>query len=279
MKNRMWPSVDPYEDWKYGPAQLARYRFLAPLILVDCGGLSYAWSRGIGFFAPALACSLPLIGLAFFLRGHWIKELKVGVAFHATCHHIRDSAASLERLFASGETQEYSFEYSKLHDALSNRMATYFKCATRDSTVECAIRLARNADDGSVEYVTKGRSDGMDPHRKDISTPIPWEKGLARKLRDNGERGVCHVVDIPDAVRNGWWMQCPSDRFSDVKFLMVAPINWYDHRKGAKVMGGMLFVTSRRNNLAARHVEPTKGFADLLGMIYPSVTGTFQREE
>jgi hypothetical protein len=274
----MWPSVDPYEDWKEGPAKLLRYRHLAVLVLVDSGLAVGLWNlMGPSVGIPIVVCSLMAAAMFFYLKRRWIQELQVGIAFHAACHFVRDSAAQLERLFTEGKKTEYFSEYGRLHDALANIIADYFHFATRDSTVACAIRLVMGSDNATAAYVTKGRSLGMEPNRKDVSVPIPVDKGLAKKLRVEDHRGVCHITDIGEAIKDGWWMPCPSDNFPDVKYLMVAPINWYD-RTGKKAMGGILYVTSRRDNLAARHVEPTKAFADLLGMIYPAVTGTFERE-
>lgn len=274
----MWQGVDPQEDWKEGPAKIARWRYVGSLIFVKMGAAATAWKLlGWEVAVPILTCLGCLAGVLYYLRRMWIRELKIGVAFHAACHYIRDAAANLERLVLAGKAIEYASEYQSLHERLANRIADYFRAATRDDTVNCAIRLVRRGDDGTDAYVTKGRSNGMMMTRKDVTVPIPSDKGLARKLRDEGALGVCQVVDIKDGINNNWWMECPSDRYSDVKFLMVAPINWYGE-DCKKVMGGILYVTSRRNNLAAHHVEPVKAFADLLGMVYPAVTGTFLLE-
>jgi len=274
----MWQGVDPQEDWKEGPAKIARFRWLGSLVLFKMGAAAAVWKfLGWQVAIPILTCLLCVIAVLYYLRGIWIRELRIGVAFHAACHYIRDAAANLENLVLASRTVEYSSEYQKFHEGLANRIADYFQAATRDPMVNCAIRLVRRGDDGTNAYVTKGRSDGMEMTRKDKTLPIPADKGLARKLRDEGGLGVCQVMDIQDAIKNNWWMECPSDKFSDVKFLMVAPINWYGE-DGKKVMGGILYVTSRRNNLGAHHVEPVKAFADLLGMVYPAVTGTFLLE-
>lgn len=275
----MWASVDPYKDWMQGLAKYLRYRWIVPLVLIDSGLATYLWKTlGPSIGIPIVVCSV-FLGLTFYyLKRLWIQELEIGVAFHAACHYVRDSAAKLEQLFTEGKKTEYFSEYDRLHDALANVIADYFQFATRDSMVACAIRLVKGSDKTNAAYVTKGRSLRMEQIRKEVTQPIPWDKGLARKLRDEEHKGVCHIVDIKEAITNNWWMACPSDKFPDVKCLMVAPINWFD-RTGKKAMGGILYVTSRRDNLAARHVEPTKAFADLLGMIYPAVTGTFQREE
>jgi len=238
--NRMWPMVDPYEDWKDGLGELFRYRYLLPIVAIEFGGAAWAFQRiGPSWGVPICAVIAVFAAVAWYLRVRWIQELQIGVAFHGACHFIRDSAAKLEELYIAGKKDEYFVEHDKLHNALANRIADYFQRATRDTTVNCAIRLAFG-DPGNISYITKGRSDGMDLNRKDVSRPIPSDKGLARKLMDEGERGVCHVVDINDAIANNWWMPCPSDKFTDVRFLMVAPINWYD-ASAKKTMGGILY--------------------------------------
>jgi len=63
----------------------------------------------------------------------------------------------------------------------------------------------------------------------------------------------------------------PTDSFTDIKTLMIAPINGYiDEEKG---MVGILYVTSAENPFMQMHLEPLMAFADSLGLVYPFITG------
>lgn len=115
---------------------------------------------------------------------------------------------------------------------------------------------------GEIAFATKGRSEGMASRRAENTRAIFDRHGIARKLRDERHKGVFHLVDLEEAKKDRFWLPCPSDDYPDAKTLMVAPINWHqigvDGRQ-QKVMGGMLFVTSWRDNLGHRTVEPLKG--------------------
>jgi hypothetical protein len=109
----------------------------------------------------------------------------------------------------------------------------------------------------------------MEPTRKENSEPIPADKGLASALRQKGNLGVFIIRDIAEAVDSGMWMKTKNDSLPDVRTLMVAPINGWEH--GEKVMIGILYVTSRKNPFAPAHTLPSKAIADLLGLVYPIV--------
>lgn len=278
-KNQVWRSVDPLTEWKSGFVGLV-HRTIAIVVQVaaETGLTAFLWKK-YGWVAAlaALVCCLPMTFFVILERRYWIRELITGVDFHKVAHYMRDEVASMRKMILQVDQGQYVYAYEQLHGKLCNHIARYFQGATKDPTVNCAIRLA--VDEGAgVGYKTVGRSIGMDDQRAARSLPIPVNQGLARTLMDNHHLGVCHIVDIEEAIRMGWWMRCPSDLFPDVKVVMAAPINWYDE-SGKKSMGGILYVTSRRDNLAARHVEPLKGFADLLGFVYPAVTGKPQIQE
>jgi hypothetical protein len=278
--NKVWPSVDPLSEWKKGFfGWVHRHRSLAIQLLTESGLAAVLW-KGLGWRAgvAVVVCCLPATVFFALERRYWIRELSIGADFHKIAHFMRDEVAELRRLARQADQGQYLYAFGQIHAKLCERIARYFQSATNDPTVNCAIRLSVDEGSGPV-YKTVGRSLGMDPQRAARSVPIPVGEGLARTLRDHNHLGVCHIRDIKEAIEAKWWMQCPSDAFADVKVLMAAPINWDHHTTGQRVMGGILYITSRRDNLRARHVEPIKAFADLLGSVYPAVTGTPQYQE
>jgi hypothetical protein len=281
-KNKVWRSVDPLSSWKKGfVGWLHRHHSIALQIITETGLAAFLWKK-VGWQAGiiAAACCVPATVFVVLERRYWIRELQIGSDFHKIAHFMRDEIGDLRRLANEPDQGRYLYAYGQVHAKLCDRIARYFQSATNDSTVNCAIRLAV-ADGANVVYKTVGRSIGMDEQREQRSVPIPVDQGLARTLRDHNHLGVCHIRDIAEAIAANWWMPCPSDAFEDVRVVMAAPINWCADEAGAqtKVMGGILYVTSRRDNLRQRHVEPLKAFADLLGSVYPAITGKPQYQE
>jgi hypothetical protein len=274
-KNKVWRSVDPLSEWKKGlVGWIHRHRGVVFQLATESGVAGYFWkSRQDWRLAVAvLACCSPATFFFTLERRYWIRELHIGADFHKVTHFLRDEVAKLRRLARQHDQGAYVNAYGELHAKICDRLALYFRSSTNDTTVNCALRLAVD-EGGGVVYKTVGRSIGMDEQRDARSKSIPVDQGLARKLRDHDHLGVCHIRDIKEAIEDGWWMACPSDEFDDVKVVMAAPVNWYDSATHKKSMGGIFYVTSRRDNLGARLVEPIKAFADLLGSVYPSVTG------
>jgi hypothetical protein len=217
------------------------------------------------------------------MRRARIQTLLEGLALHNAIHDIRDATQRIQHLIRTGQRGEWHSSHRQVSWDVAELVATYFRHATRDPMVHCAVRLATTvtAPDGEIlVYTTKGRSHGMDKRRPQCSKDIPVDKGIARKLRDSEMMGVFQLRNLQDAIDNDVWMPCESDKFPDVRFMIIAPINWHQVSDSnptslEKVMGGILYVTSPRDNLRAKHIEPLKAFADTLGTMYPAITGQF----
>jgi hypothetical protein len=125
--------------------------------------------------------------------------------------------------------------------------------------------------DGRRQYVTVGRSSNLNPKRKNITVPIEDDAGIAGLLRKRDQAGVSIIRSIPEATKYGAWVKCPSDELPDIKTVMVVPINGYIG--GVKTMIGILYITSPKNPFMQMHVEPAMAFADVLGCVYPVITG------
>lgn len=271
------PPVPP-SQWSFW----ARYRGIGTAALVDgvatLGTAFFHWSVAVAVFGIGGGLVIALWAWhqmhvrEFECRKSWQKrEIDLANKWHQFCVHVReDSCKILSQVLGTDEPEVYVSSYKSFASSKANRIAEYFQRLVGDPTVNCAIRLADD-DDGDAVYNTVGRSVGMLEKREDFTEPIPADKGIAHALRQRGHRGVCIIDNIEQERLNGVWMETATDDFPDVKTLMVAPINGYD--RGSKCMLGILYVTSQKNVFCDTHTEPVKAFADLLGMIYPIITG------
>jgi hypothetical protein len=272
---RWVPSVDYQRAWREGIGFVGRIR---GVVVQALGALGISTAIGTYLKQPHIAVSF---GLA---AGAWIwalyyrfgriaaRELRVGARLHDVCHHIRDEAVEVRQAVTAG-VEQYRIRYEAFHNNAADRISDYFRASFRDPTINCAVRLAAE-ENGQRVYVTAGRSKGMNPNRRHTSKPVAADKGIAARLRSMKHQGVHDIPSIDQAVKMGWWEKCDSDDYDDVKCLLVAPINTIVG--GSKHMIGILFLTARADIFRDREVEPVKAFADLLGLVYRSITLEFE---
>lgn len=283
-QNQWYPSVNPKEAWKESWGWLVRLRSIFGATVLDVLLSSLSWYFGFGWKVAIgiLLAGMIFVGALFVLRRVRIYTVCVGGAFHRLCDGIREDMGSILSAAVSpdpGWYLVYRERYNRFHDDVAERTALFFRALVGDSSINCAIRLARPGNDGEEEYPTSGRSKDMCPSRAEKTKPVPGNKGIACFLRNKLHRGVYIVKDIDEAVQQGAWDPSPNDDLPDVNTLMVAPINGYGYRETdyeTKSMLGILFITSRSDVFRQIHVEPLMAVADLLGSVYPIVTG---REE
>lgn len=278
-QNRWISCADPDEAWKESWGWLLRIRYIVGVTVADsvAAGVSILLSFP-GFVTTGIVLvGLIVLAVLSITRVVVLYTLGTSEALHRLTHAMRDDIAALLEV-ARDPTQSgaYREKYGRFHADVADRIAEIFKQLTRDSTINCAIRLAERTN-GADEYATKGRSKNMNPSRADMSEPIPGDKGIVRFLRDKQRRGVYIIEDIGQATRDEAWHKTPTDDLRDVKTLIVAPINGYstsiDGTRNEKTMLGMLYVTSRGNRFNQFHCELLMGLADLLGLTYPIITG------
>ena len=63
-------------------------------------------------------------------------------------------------------------------------------------------------------------------------------------LRRKNHVGVCGIVSIEEAIADGWWVRSPNDDLTDIRYLLIAPINSYKVTGEKKHILGILYVTS-----------------------------------
>jgi hypothetical protein len=281
MGNYWKVGVDPGKDWKDGLGWALRVRWLIATGVAKGLGVSVVWKYAgtpIGIAATMVAVSA--MAWLIELRFRRIKNLSTGKGLHSLCHSIRNDVYHLELLADQGKESEHSQRYSRFHVDVANRIANYFQKSVGDSTIGCAIRLAHQKRlEDPAQYVTVGRSQELDQNRKDQTEPVPFDTGIANMLRQKAHQGVWAIDDIEQAIKDGQWKRCKTDDFTDVRFLMIAPINTYKVNGERKHMLGILYVTSSQKMLKINQIEPIMAFADLLGMVYPLFTGIFQKAD
>ena len=270
-------SVSPHTAWQDAPAFFwLRKRGITLAGVID-GIVGLVVGLGLG---PVLGTAVTVAGLGlviglYYRREYYIKEARACDRWHKICHHLRDQAQRVvETALIDDSVPErkirYVERYQRFMDDTVERIAEFFRALTDDQEVNCALRLAEKRSDGMV-YATVARSKGMHEGRKTESQAIPYDQGIAQALRTRKQKGVIIIRDIPAEISDGNWHQCASDRFSDVKTLMIAPVNGFESI--SKSMLGMLYITAPDDPFRRMHTESLKAAADLLGLVLPTITG------
>jgi hypothetical protein len=255
-------------EWKVGPlGWLTRLRGIASTLLLDLGGAIVAftlvhWILGVLILCVGAAITLLLIQYRYFRLG----QIECDMRLHTFCHETRDDIAGL--IAAENNDKNFAERLHDYHKKTVQRIANYYRESKHDKTANCAIRIAEIVD-GTDAYVTKGRSDGLEPTRENSTRPIPKDKGLPAAFTQKGHQGVFLINSIEKAASSGMWLETPNDSLPDVNKVMIAPINgWED---GEKVMYGLLYITSRSKKFRPRETLALKAMADLLGLVNPLV--------
>lgn len=274
-KNCWYSEANPSTAWREGFGWLLRFRTVFGATVVEIVAtivsiaLNEPWwvSLALGIAAAITTWMI------FIIRRLRVRQLWVGKAAHQFFHCLREDVNEIIRIAIDENDPDkalYKHRYRQFHCDAAERIAEYFRNATDDPSIGCCIRLAAEPD----SYVTYGRSKRLNPNRAQLSQPIPADQGVARLLRIKNKLGVYFFRDIPQAVDVGAWLAMPSDSFTDIKTLMISPINGYI--QGEKGMVGILYVTSAENPFMQMHLEPLMAFADALGFVYPFITGQWE---
>jgi hypothetical protein len=280
-KRNYWVQcTDPVQAWREGWRWTLRVRTILGVSVLDALGFVGCLYVQLGMKLSVIAAipGVIVVCILWTLRQIVVHTTEAGTALHRLTHFLRDDVAGiLESANSPEENRQalYRERYNHFHNSAADHIAEVFRRLTGDTTVNCAIRLAQRTN-GYSEYITVGRSQNMHPSRRDISFPIPSDKGIAHFLREKKRQGVFVVNDIQQASTDTVWLATPTDKLPDVKHLLIAAINGYnlvarDSRE--KTMVGILYVTSSERAFGQRHVDLVMSFADLLGLAYPIITG------
>lgn len=259
--------VDTDSDWAGGGliGFLLSKKGLLGTVLLEVAASGAIWKL---FNPTALVVAIPVCAaLTFCLlvtRRYRVKSLKAHERLHDLCHLLRDElSVLLNDLFEDivlGRMANFS-------DNVAEHVANYFRQVTGEATVNCLIRLAVQGDDDRVQYVTFGRSTGLDKSRSAKSEPIFESEGLPRAFHEKKLHGVYIIRDIAKAVEVGIWKRTRTDGLADVSRVMVAPMNSLDGDNN-RTMIGLLSVTSKNVSFRKGDTLPMKACADLLALMY-----------
>ncbi|WP_144043534.1 hypothetical protein [Rhodopirellula baltica] len=218
--------------------------------------------------ALAIPVSLLLVGLAsigmlWFLRLRYLRKLDVDERLHCFLHGLRDRVPQI--LAAPPKSVTRAERLASTMTWTSQQLASYYRDAKSNTTINCAIRLV----DDKGDYHTRARSENMDPNRVQNTEPIPGQSGLAKALRSYESQGVFLIPTIKDAVDYSIWKPNATDNYPDVVSLMVAPINAIE--RGDRAMVGILYLTAKKKDFAPFDTLSCKAFADTIGLVVSAV--------
>lgn len=262
--------IEPESEWRQDALGLfTRVRSIAAAVFADAAGSTVSflwihWTLGVLIIAAGIftLCSVLII------RHYRLQRMRADIRLHEFCHEARDECSRILE-FDKKHAKEAVLALQRFHEDTVQRAAAFFRELTGDSTVNCGIRIAETVN-GVESYVTKARSDGLDKiARNKHSEPIPANMGLANAIRLKRFEGVFIIRDIEAAVSAGVWHKTKNDNLSDIRTLMVAPVNAYELTN--KVMCGIFYVTSKKDTFKPSHTLPLKAIVDLLGLVYPII--------
>lgn len=278
----IWYRAVDDDEWRTHIVWFARLRTIAGVAIGDislAAIVGYFVNGDLATIGLILAFGIATVGILTAARILGIRTSRTGSQMHNLCHEVRDFVGSIQKVAADGHPHEYRAEFNHFNHGVTERIAKFFRSLLSDRTINCAVRLASKDDSNIESFVTVGRSSEMEKGRKEAACPLPSDKGVALKLRTENRQGVLYVYDIQDAIERGWWHESPTDKYPDVKTLMIAPINGFTDGSPDKSMLGIIYVTSRRNGTFRKiHMNTMRAIADYLGTVYPQITGLFEPE-
>lgn len=261
-------AVDPEEEWRSGVlGWIARLRVIIPFALFDAGGGSWLLAQNHIRLGMSILSVGGAIAVCLIVYRHFrYQRTVIDRHFHDFCHHVRDDAA---KVFGSGSlTTGAPALFDSFSQRVAQNVAEFYRELMRDPTITCTVRMGVVRDDGETEYVTVGRSTGLNPSRATNTVPIAADEGLPAKLRSAKFQGVFLIPCIDAAIAAKDYLETPNDSLPDCRSMIVCAINGWESSE--KVMVGILSVASAKLNAFDKwHTTPLKGFADILGLVYP----------
>lgn len=251
-------SIDSGEFWRRGTLG-----YLVRMRSIVVGGLTKLAFAGVSFWKAYYQLGVALLIFAataalllLYLRKRFIARSKADDHLHSFAHEMRDEMSGM---MLEAKPVEHAIKVDRLTHSLVQQIAAYFRAIKNDESINCCLRIADNNDC----FLTKARSDGLDKSRGGKSVSIPGDKGLAGALRRKDGHGVYIIRSIQKAIDVGMWMETPTDTLTDIKTLIVSPVNIIDNRERA--MLGILYITSQHDGFLPPDTIMVKAFADSLG--------------
>ncbi|MCD0459097.1 hypothetical protein [Roseiconus lacunae] len=248
------------DDWKSKTVFITKYG--GALLGHISGAIVCFWvqwiSTGIAFIIVGSG-----LGWMFWVRrSDFRKRTRSDAKLHSFFHELRDE---IPAVLAESNPKQRGSHLNHLVERLTQEIAGYYRALKRNDEIDCIIRIAN----GNGEFITRGRSDGLEKSRKEKSEPIHMNEGLAAALRTKDARGVYIIRSIPEATSRGLWKRTATDDCLDVNALLACPVVAVDH--GTRAMIGILCVTAKRDVFDVTDTVPIKAFADCFGMALAAV--------
>jgi hypothetical protein len=270
------------------PQKWMEYLYRSSRVVVSViSGLGLIGALGVAFTASISLLHLFLLLLFLFLSTAVLlavvfasvfeSEDESDNLFHWICHYLRDHKHEVREAFNESKV----LGVTKIHDVFGqstvDNIATYFQHRLRDATAGCCIRilvLDQRPDGSKVwTYKTLARSKKLNnAQRKANSVTLLANEGIAQLFHEHGCFGVCFINDIDKAGKvDKVWKDTPNDRFTDIRYLMVAPINGFEPGSTERKIFGFLYVTSSTRPIPQTYVHIAKALVDTLGSVLPEV--------
>ncbi len=209
--------TDAYNAWKAGIAGFFSrwWGFLTALFINLLGGGIFGWVTFVGRWKDAQIKALWLVIITFglitigllmiFLVFRYFRKnyLELQWLLHRITHFVRDKFFEAEGI-SNAQREHKKFFFRDLSNQLANIIKDYFRLFVKESTIECAIRVAykpKQIGGASIlSYYTIGRSIGLNPQRERTTEPISANKGIPRYILEKGMQGALIYHDIDQAA-------------------------------------------------------------------------------
>ena len=242
-------------------------------------------------FGSAILLSVAIIFSLFRHRARVRRSSDMKCRLHAITHHCRISVCGLlertvdksKKNFSKSDKVNEKFHLEAFADSFCDHVAEYFKLASKDGSVGCALRIFEggfDSDIATVVYTTIGRGGCISKNRRGSSESIPRDVGIPKFFLSEkiGCRGVLSFHDLKKAAESNIYVMTENDKAyqDEVKYMLVAPVNGWNGRENDLI--GLLYVTSiEKKILDPRHVEVMLFCSELLAAIFSSMLARLYR--
>ncbi len=263
--------------WVLGSRKLI---FGAVSLLGIAGYVSIIVKSEIGVITAILliAISILFVSMTLFVvfAGVFEVEDEADSRLHLISHFVRDN----QHAVLEGFRVDPKVGVAKIDDLFApntaNNIAEYYQLRLRDASVGCCIRMLVVKEDQKKKpgrwFLTMARSKNLFPQRASHSEPIRADEGIAKLFKDKNGFGVCVITDLEKAINiDKMWKETPTDKFEDIRYLMIAPINGFETGSMDKKTFGLLFISSSHRPIPETCCHSLKAIADLLGMALPRI--------
>lgn len=255
------------QDWMNGWfAPFAKSLFCWSFVGVTLGIISFVIEHGTARTTIIVASAVMGLGIAIAIsvtvtiRRYRIKNSEFGWRLHDLNDAVRNDLPTISRSAKGRVRSDASTRY--FWSTLTAKVAECFSVQfhNRKGRTGCLIWLKTNGN-----FCVVGRGGQI---TTDVTTfgwiPDDANSGIIRRIKTRmRQTGVFIINSISDALKDGDWTPVGLENLSDVKSIVVVPINGPASGVKPKRLLGMLMITvDRRRVVHPIHVEHLKAMAD-----------------